>query len=176
VWTLHDDFTYSYDAAGHHDLKTGGEYLHLLDNTRNCNRCGGVITANGGPVPATSKRSFPIRSTRIPGTLHRGNGRDQYALHGRRLGLDELLTPIRMDKYGAWVQDDWKATSRLTLNLGARYDLIWNAFAQNVNFPPFELPGRPQDANNIQPRLGFAYTLSDRTVCEAARGCTTTTS
>ena len=53
-----------------------------------------------------------------------------------------FLTPIRMDKYGAWVQDDWKATSRLTLNLGARYDLIWNAFAQNVDFPPFELPGR----------------------------------
>ena len=52
VYTFHDDFSFSFDAAGRHDLKTGGEYLHLLDNTRNCNRCGGVLTANNGPVPA----------------------------------------------------------------------------------------------------------------------------
>ena len=44
VYTFHDDFTFNFDAKGRHDLKTGGEYLHLVDNTRNCNRCGGVIT------------------------------------------------------------------------------------------------------------------------------------
>ena len=59
VYTLRDDFTFSYDAAGRHDLKAGGEYLHLLDDTRNCNRCGGVITANGGPVPANIEALFP---------------------------------------------------------------------------------------------------------------------
>jgi hypothetical protein len=75
-----------------------------------------------------------------------------------------------MWKYGAWAQDDWRISQKLTLNLGVRYDLIWNAFAQNVDFPPFEAPGRPQDANNIQPRLGFAYTLKDRTVLRGGAG------
>src|SRR5262245_1296845 len=58
VYTVHDDFTLSYDAIGRHDLKLGGEYLHFLDDTRNCNRCGGVITANGGPVPANIQALF----------------------------------------------------------------------------------------------------------------------
>src|SRR5437879_9444078 len=58
VYSLHDDFSLSYDATGRHDLKLGGEYLHLLDNTRNCNQCGGVITANGGPRPANIESLF----------------------------------------------------------------------------------------------------------------------
>jgi TonB dependent receptor len=77
---------------------------------------------------------------------------------------------VHMWKYGAWAQDDWRVSGKLTLNLGARYDVIWNAFAQNVTFLPVELPDRPQDANNIQPRFGFAYTLTDHTVLRGGAG------
>jgi hypothetical protein len=80
------------------------------------------------------------------------------------------LTPVHLWKYGAWAQDDWRPASRLTLNLGVRYDLIWNAFAQDAVFPPFEMPDRPQDKNNIQPRVGFAYQLNDRTVVRGGSG------
>src|SRR3984893_693796 len=59
VYTFRDDFTFSYDAAGRHDLKVGGEYLHLLDETRNCRYCGGLITARGGPRPANIEALFP---------------------------------------------------------------------------------------------------------------------
>jgi TonB-dependent receptor-like protein len=81
-----------------------------------------------------------------------------------------FLTPVHMGKWGGWAQDDWKIAQHLTVNLGLRYDLIMNAFAQNVTFLPFELPGRPQDANNLQPRLGFAYTLTDHTVLRGGAG------
>jgi hypothetical protein len=171
TYTVHDDFTYSYDAGGHHDMKAGGEYLHLLDNTRNCNRCGGALTANNGPIPANIQSLFPDAFNA-----------DTWLLADPAIGListrytvgvsdsSNFLTPVRMWKYGAWAQDDWKISRKLTLNLGARYDLIWNAFAQNVTFLPMELPDRPQDANNIQPRLGFAYTLADHTVLRGGAG------
>jgi len=75
-----------------------------------------------------------------------------------------------MWKYGAWAQDDWKLSRKLTVNLGARYDLIWNAFAQSTVFEPTEKAGRPQDAKNIQPRFGFAYSVDDRTVIRGGAG------
>jgi hypothetical protein len=168
VYTFRDDFTFSYDAAGRHDLKVGGEYLHLLDETRNCRYCGGLITARGGPRPANIEALFPdafnadtwnLAAISSITTLYTLGVSDSSA----------FLTLGHMYKYGAWAQDDWKM-SRLTLNLGVRYDLIWNAFAQNVTFPPFLPAGRPQDAKNIQPRVGFAYQLSDKTVVRGGVG------
>jgi len=169
VYTFRDNFSMFFDAAGRHDVKAGGEYLHLLDNTRNCNRCGGVITANNGPVPANVEQ-----------ILADAFNADTWALNqlssittNYQVGVTDesaFLTPLYMWKYGAWLQDDWRIGGRLTVNLGLRYDLIWNAFAQNTEFPPFEMPDRPQDANNVQPRVGFAYQLSDRTVIRGGSG------
>ena len=172
TYTLHDDFTFSYDVGGHHDLKAGGEFLHLLDNTRNCNQCGGTATVNRSRLPDDVIQAL------LPNPFNA----DTWRLADPALGAvatrysvgvsdsSNFLTPIKMWKYAAWAQDDWKLGQRLTLNLGLRYDLIWNAFAQNVTFLPFELPDRPQDANNIQPRVGFAYTLTDRTVLRGGAG------
>ena len=68
------------------------------------------------------------------------------------------------------MQDDWQITSRLTLNLGLRYDLAMNVFANEVILPPIITEPRPNDTNNFQPRLGFAYTLTDRTVLRGGYG------
>jgi hypothetical protein len=169
VYTFRDNFTFSYDAKGRHDLRFGGEYLHLLDDTRNCNRCGGVITANGGPVPANIEDLFPD-----PFNADTWNLAAISSITTRyTVGVSDasnFLTPVHLWKYGAWAQDDWKISSSLTVNLGVRYDLIWNAFAQNVTFEPFEGAGRPQDVNNLQPRVGVAYQLNDRTVVRGGSG------
>jgi hypothetical protein len=45
---------------------------------------------------------------------------------------------------GFYVQDEWRAASRLTLNLGVRYDL---QFLETID----------TDASNVSPRLGFAW-------------------
>jgi hypothetical protein len=39
------------------------------------------------------------------------------------------------------MQDDWHMSSKLTLNLGVRYDLLWNMFQNQESFPPFMLAG-----------------------------------
>jgi hypothetical protein len=169
VFTVRDNFTMFFDAAGRHDVKMGGEYLRLLDETRNCNRCGGVITANLGPVPANIEQIMPDAFNADTWNLAALSS----ITSNYQVGVSDestFLTPLYMWKYGAWFQDDWRIGSRLTVNLGLRYDLIWNAFAQYVEFEPFALPDRPQDANNFQPRLGFAYQLSDRTVIRGGSG------
>ena len=61
--------------------------------------------------------------------------------------------------YGAFVQDDWRPRSNLTVSMGVRYDLDTEG-----NNPDFHHPlvphGRSRDTNNIQPRFGFNWDIS----------------
>ena len=84
----------------------------------------------------------------------------------------------------AWLQDDWRITAKLTLNLGARYELPFQWFephGQSATFIPgiqstvfpgavggLGFPGDkgvlpslvPTDFNGIAPRFGFAYDVT----------------
>jgi hypothetical protein len=168
VTTFRDDFTFSYDAAGRHDLKIGGEYLHSQSLSTNCNNCMGIYTARGGPLPSAAQMQawFPD-----PFNVDTWNLAPISPLVQRyEIALGTFYRPDTLPKYGAWIQDDWQISDRLTLNLGVRYDLIWNAFGQHRSFLQWMAEGRPQDANNLQPRLGFAYSVNDRTVIRGGSG------
>jgi hypothetical protein len=60
---------------------------------------------------------------------------------------------------GVYVQDEWKVSPRVTLNLGARYDL---QFLETIT----------TDTNNISPRVGLAWSPFDsrRTVVRGSAG------
>jgi len=114
------------------------------------------------------------------------------------------LSPEWMERWfspSLWVQDDFKVTSKLTLNLGVRWDLFgsvheahdeWTwlnpsgsnlvtgnygtlAFAGGTatNSPYTGLHSPSQMwYKNVEPRVGLAYSLNDKTVIRASYGVT----
>ena len=86
---------------------------------------------------------------------------------------------------GGFVQDDWKVTSRLTLNLGLRYEIFTQPVDArnlgslfNIQNGQFALPGQggfsrsivDGDHNNFGPRAGFAWQASKRLVLRGGYG------
>ena len=56
------------------------------------------------------------------------------------------------------MQDDWQIGSKLTLNLGVRYDLMTGVYAEDVEIEPFLPGGPPQRHQQLRaPRVGAAY-------------------
>jgi hypothetical protein len=101
-----------------------------------------------------------------------------------------LTTPYVVDQRhwatSFFVQDDWRASSKLTLNLGVRYDFITPALEANnrqANFDPAtgtlvnakdgSLEDRglvKPDTNNFAPRVGAVYQMSDSMVLRGGYG------
>ena len=166
VWNVRDDFTYSYDARGRHDLKVGGEFLHRHQIQDNCRQCMGTIDARNGPTPANLPALFPNQFNVDTWNLAAISS----ITRSYSIGVGDFNVHLYSKKFASWVQDDWQMNDRLTLNLGLRYDLEMGVFANDVSVPPFQQAGRPNDYKNIQPRLGFAYRLNDRTVVRGGTG------
>lgn len=92
----------------------------------------------------------------------------------------------RTDEISGFVQDDWRATDWLTLNLGVRYD-IFTPFREKGNqISNFDVPsakiiiagrdgisetaGVATDYGSVAPRLGFAATLPGKYVARGGYG------
>ncbi len=80
------------------------------------------------------------------------------------------------NEYGFFFQDDWRASSKLTVNLGVRYDyqVIAKPPIQNPNAAllaaGFDTGFQPKDRNNFAPRIGLSYAINDRTVIRGGYG------
>jgi outer membrane receptor protein involved in Fe transport len=68
-------------------------------------------------------------------------------------GYGNFFLENRIREYNLYVEDNWKVTPRLTLNLGARYEYA-GAPSEKENRVDYVFS---DDEDNIQPRVGFAY-------------------
>ena len=176
--------------AGAHTIKTGSELRLLHENYFQPNLPQGGFNFNRAqtgenPLVSSSSQGDAIASM----LLGWGSG-GSYSLDYR--------TATASKYYGIYVQDDWRITRKLTLNLGLRYDfdvprterfdrLNWFDFyapsplaGKALAFPNLKGVMRFVDGshrspfdgdwNNIQPRFGIAYALGARTSLRAGYG------
>ncbi|HLB84213.1 MAG TPA: TonB-dependent receptor, partial [Steroidobacteraceae bacterium] len=168
VWTFRDDFTYSYDARGRHDLRAGAEYLKRHQIQANCRNCMGIVDARNGPAPTAAQLTawFPDWTNVDTWNL----AAISPLVRTYTIGIGDFNVLLDSYKAGAWAQDDWRATDKLTLNLGLRWDASIHGFANDVEVLPWQQAGMPDDYTNFQPRLGFAYQVTERTVVRGGSG------
>ena len=166
VYSLRDDFTTSFTKGGRHDVKLGGELVLLSHTAGLCRQCMGVINAQNGPIPANIEQLFPVWNDASTWNLAAISAN----VRTYTLGVGNFRFTSFRPNYAGWLQDDWVLNPRLTLNLGLRYDLIMNAWANDIAVPPLLKAGRPTDFTNFGPRLGFVYSVDDRTVLRGGWG------
>ncbi len=166
TYTVSDGFSKS---MGKHTLKFGGEYRYLQVNERNLASQDGAFIFDG------TVTGVDFADYLIGAPTGGGGGYTQAALQ---------LLDSRTRYGGAYVQDGWKATPNLTVNLGLRWEAsmpwydtqgkiqTWVKGEQSTVFPlsPQGLvypgdPGIPKTLaptryDNFGPRIGLAYSPS----------------
>jgi hypothetical protein len=177
-------------VLGKHTVKFGGMYgsskytTKLADNSTGSYSSSAAFTQGPNPLVSSTIAGFGYASFLL-GTMSSGTH-----------NVTELHGHYSEPYYGAYVQDDYKVTARLTLNLGLRWEyetprVEANNQVANFNFTgPTKLPngttlngglmfpgvGGVSTGNwdshplDFAPRFGFAYNLKDATMFRGGYG------
>ncbi len=157
--TINDQVSWS---KGAHSLKFGFEFLRADFKRVNCNGC-------------TGEADFSPNTTGIPGSVNQTGS----AFAAFLLGLpasgnynDPGIFSFGEPYYAFYVQDDWKVSNKLTLNLGLRYELpfsktesqnrVSNVCLTCPNPAAGGIPGALQFAGNGPGRTGQSSFLGTR--------------
>lgn len=171
-----------------HSLKFGYEYQHVWMAVEDTNPLYGSFTFAGG-------YSRPYVNGKATGTATTDNyvadflwgASSAYSLSSY------FVAHLRNQSHFAYVQDDWKVSPRLTVNLGVRYEYTTPYYEQRnqqANFNPnynaaafaanplsaFTTAGSGNkytyspDYSDAAPRLGFAYAADEKTAIRGGYG------
>lgn len=182
--------------VGKHSITVGGQYQWLQDN---------ASTADGASIPLTINWSTNETAS-VSGTSFVTNSGYSYAsyLLGAVGSTSITQQPFgvlggRYHPFAPYFQDDYKATSKLTLNLGLRWDYLptyteaqdrWSFLNPNIanpitgNMGALEFAGSRGGSGvscncrtpvntywkNWGPRVGFAFSANEKTVFRGGFG------
>lgn len=150
-----------------HSIKTGGEYLHnLYSGLFQQNIRGTVLSFSANP--SNFNAVFPVWND--PSTWNIAAISPLAVSYVQGFGDFNIHVPT--NSLGAWMQDDWKVSPKLTLNLGLRYDNDLGIFDPSLRLKSgLKTPDYNQNLL-FQPRLGFVYdpTGSRKTVIRGGVG------
>jgi hypothetical protein len=156
---------------GRHTVKTGASFIRSQNPIFNSRNTIGSFTFNGS---------------------YTGDGQADFLLGlvNQWVWQSPVIVSMRTFNLAGYVQNDWKINNRLTFNLGMRYEIAppWSEKHNKMgNFDIDTNPGRPSlvlakdgsrfdrstvaiDTDNIMPRIGFAFKLTDKTVIRSGYG------
>ncbi len=193
VYTVDESLTW---IKGRHTVKAGFGYIKMQQNDGGYGRQSGYLSFNGG---LTGLAGPWYNDGCSPGVACPGMGAASFLLGLGSYGEADVYAAKNADRlgqYSAYVQDDFKVSSKLTLNLGLRYDLLLpvvNAYNQFSWMDPtltnttygikgamaFATPSRRTAASTFTkgfgPRIGIAYALNEKTILRTGYGILYTT-
>jgi hypothetical protein len=167
--------------AGRHAIKLGYEFQYIRTQVEDINPLYGRDTyagqfskpASGGASGAAAQQTYGLADFFF-------GLRSQYAL------ANYVVGNYRQSMQFMYVQDDWRVTNKLTLNVGLRYEMAtprWERDNVLSNFDPatnsivkatdgdtYSRARVLNDAGNFAPRIGFAYSMTPRTVFRGGYG------
>ncbi len=174
-YVFQDDVTW---IRGKHSFKFGYDYTRYYYTDRALSDAGAF--------------TFTPRATDLPGYLDdTGHAFASFLLGGANSATHNIVgytNGFRQPYHAMYVMDDWKATPRLTFNLGLRWEIVppfyevTNRLSEiDLNTPnpgaggrlgALVFPNRVNDtfAKQIDPRAGLAYKVSDKLVVRAGYG------
>lgn len=92
-------------------------------------------------------------------------------------GIGHTTADFRQFNFMPYFQDDWRASQKLTLNLGLRYDYYQSPYDKNGHSNVYDVPTNTnhpgtfhQNYGNFAPRFGLAYALRPTTILRAGYG------
>jgi outer membrane receptor protein involved in Fe transport len=162
-WQFKDDISKTF---GKHTLKAGADFIW------------NPVEGGFFKFSSTLEIDFAAKPSDILGdpTTYPQAFATPGAVTGMTIANGDPTFIVATKQLGLYVQDDYKATRRLTLNLGLRWDKDFNTFGSSdvaksrtfqelvaLNSPisnPYvsKIPGN--DNKNISPRFGFAYDVT----------------
>jgi hypothetical protein len=174
-FTVNPKTNYS-KIAGRHVMKAGYEYQAINTDIFDFNPQYGQDAYNGQfsrPTGAASNNLYNLADFLF-------GARSRYSLN------NEIVLNYRQRMHFMYFQDDWKVNSKLTLNVGARYEFAtpqWEEQNRISNYDPvasaiirakagsiYDRALVHPDKNNWAPRVGLAYSLTPRTVIRSGYG------
>jgi hypothetical protein len=187
TWSWNEVFT---KIINKHTVKAGFTYWAMLNNQRE-------PTSSFGSLGFTN--AFTQQNA-LTASAASGNAFASFLLGNPASGsiLDNQAMAYSSHYYAGFVQDDYRITTKLTINVGLRWDYespitdrynrLSAGFDPNAK-NPIQAPGLPlyggllfvtpdnrlpfhRDLNNWQPRVGIAYHFFKNTVFRAGYGIT----
>ncbi len=137
-----DDFTKIY---GKHTFKMGFEQQHVKFSTLQPPWSRGQFDFNGAytEIPNTTDNTVGRAQLLLDPTLSSVGGPDFVGGPNRVFASNISLSDNGKNYWGTYLQDDWKVSPKLTVNLGLRWDffgLVYDHYGKQANFVPFGPP------------------------------------